>query len=441
MRIGVKVTMPEKKMNLRATAQWIGLLIAILLLQACTQVPRQDLDVYQSAFADTAETGVALYQEAAKVLRDVEAAKAKAQATVGGKPVKIIGAPVAFDPQDVATSSDPVLELPATIRVRVLALETVLAYNDALVAHVSGDPLDRIKRPIAAAEQRLMGFTGLVAGLTDTARVDLTGAVTGKIADLVIDANPFVGLALAGLKQLIGLGLKEKAAIEFHKALIAAHGDIDNVLDLLEKDTASLYGFAKIRCALVRQTGIKRLRDDAVLPMRAIAVAFKRPTDPPLLADVIALEQGMDEAVVGIFQPGTVFDPCGSGEPTTYDVTKVKRFSGGGYPFAFNFTIDGNAKQPDTAAVGVLASLVANYEIVAGEMVATQQRLLRYHGQLLPNYVALIRSARDGLRTLKESAVQGSTFDAAGLMRLGAVIRANVEGVKRAVEASGPVTP
>ena len=422
--------MPDKNMNLCGSVRWIGLLIAVLL-QACTQVPRPDLYVYQTAFAKTAETGAALYQEAAQVLRDVQAAKAEA-AQAGGKAAKAIGPPASFNPENVTASSDEILTLPEAIQVRVLALDTVLAYNDALVAHVSGDPLDRIRRPIADSVQRLDGFAGLVAGLTGES-VDVTGVITGEIKNLAVSANPFGGLALAGLKKLIELGLQEKAAIEFQNALLAAHSDIDSILELLEKDTVSLYGFAKIRCALTRQTGIKHLRDDAVKPMRTVANAFQRPTGQNL-APVVALEQRIGEAVTGIFQPETAFDPCGTGTPTTYTVDDLINTYLGSYPFTFYFSENSAAKEMDATTIEVLELLVTNYERRSGEMVAAQDRLQSYHDQLLPDYVALIRSARDGLRTLKDATVEGNTFDSAGLMRLGEVIRANVASVKRTLD-------
>ena len=235
-----------------------------------------------------------------------------------------------------------------------------------------GDPLDRIRRPIADSVQRLEGFAGLAAGLTGES-VDVTRVITGEIKNLAVSANPFGGLALAGLKKLIELGLQEKAAIEFQNALLAAHSDIDSILELLEKDTVSLYGFAKIRCALTRQTGIKHLRDDAVKPMRTVANAFQRPTGQNL-APVVALEQRIDEAVTGIFQPETAFDPCGTGTPTTYTVDDLINTYLGSYPFTFYFSENSAAKEMDATTIEVLELLVTNYERRSGEMVAAQDR-------------------------------------------------------------------
>jgi hypothetical protein len=380
------------------------MLLALALLAGCSSAPIKELTAYQGAFKQTAVIGDDLYRDGAQVLVELdEALKAlpRSQASISSS-----NPPAEFVPAKSVPSAEGIEGVHPTIALRLLALETVVAYNDALVAEVSGDPLEKIVAPLQAAGTRLQGFAGLASKLSGD-RIDL-----GKFANLsalTIRLNPFGGVALDGIKALARLGLEAKAAAEIRESLNTAYPDIKNVLLVLKEDTAALYRLQKHRCHLRQSAAIEESTLDVLLPTRAMTSAFARPSaGSELNAGVSRLEDRMTAAVTALFQPGVDFDPCGTGKTVNRRTSQIE-FTVGAYPYVFPF--GSTDKAVDANSIKAMEAFVSEYELRAARTVGASESLRTYHGQVLPDYVAWLRSTEVGLDTLHLTTAEQADAD------------------------------
>ncbi len=406
-------------------------LIIFVLIGGCAKVPIEELEGYRSAFSQVSAVSGALYEEAAKVVTEVEAAQLALGR--GGEKVRadLINPPTDFDPSQVTGPGERVRDLPEPIALRVCAMQTVIAYNDALVAHVSGDPLEKVVAPLKAAAGQIEGFAALASSIP-VKELGL-GPIT-ELGSLAINLNPFASMApgaIEGLKGLARLGLQAKAESEMREALLAGYGPVQEVLTILEADSGQLYGFQKVRCGLTRYEALNA-NGKTLTSIDGLSEAFARPTQAPISTTVDTLEQRMTASVIAIYQPSTDFDPCGSGKPEMKTPKKVGFFVRK-FPYEFPFAkqqgrpMNGNAAQ-------ALDVFVTEYESNATRTVAARESLRNYHSQVLPDYVILLRNAKRGLQIVSISAKRQPALaeKASDLIMIAANIRSNIDSIRSA---------
>jgi len=415
-------------------------LIIFALIGGCAKVPIEDLDGYRSAFSQVSVVSEALYEEAAKVVIDVKEAQL-ALARDGKKERKaFINPPSVFEPSKVAGSGGRIWELPEPITLRLSAIQTVNAYNDSLVAHVSGDPLEKVVAPLKAAAGQIEDFTDLASSISGVETLG-QGSSAG-LGSLVIQLNPFGSMApgaIDGLKGLVRLALQAKTESEMQEALLAGYRPVQEVLTILEEDSAQLYGFQKVRCSLTRYELLKE-NSKTLGSIVDLSQAFGRPTQAPKSTTVGTMEHRMTSSMIAIFQPSAQFDPCGSGKPEMVTPKKLK-FSIGSFPYKFPFANQLGKPMTDNAA-DAFDVFVTKYQDNAARTVAASESLQNYHSRVLPNYVMLLRNAKRGLEIVSISANrQPALAERAGdLIVTSANIRSNIDNIRSAMKTEATST-
>lgn len=415
-------------------------LIIFALIGGCAQVPIEDLEGYRSAFSQVSVVSEALYEEAAEVINDLEEAQLSLAQDSKKERKAFINPPSVFEPSKVAGSEGRIRELPEPIALRLSALKTVNAYNDSLVAHVSGDPLEKVVTPLKAAAGQIEDFTDLASSIPEMETLGL-GSATG-LGRLVIQLNPFGSMApgaIEGLKGLVRLALQAKTESEMRDALLAGYSPVQEVLTILEEDSAQLYGFQKVRCSLTRYEAINASGKTRVA-IAGLSEAFARPELAPISTTVDSLEQRMTASTIAIFQPSTQFDPCGSGKPEMVTPKKLK-FSIGSFPYKFPFTNQLGKPMTDNAA-NAFDLFVTEYENNAAQTVAASESLQNYHSRVLTNYVMLLRNAKRGLEIVSISANRQPVIAerAGDLILISANIRSNIDNIRSAMKTEATST-
>ena len=422
-----------------ARAQGAATLIVVALISGCAHVPIEELESYRTAFHQVSTVSGALYEEAAKVIVDVEAAQLALKR--GGRDVGAgsVNPPSSFDPGKVDGSGGWTRDLPEPIALRLSAMQTVVAYNDALVAHASGDPLEKVVAPLKVAAGQIEGLAALASSIPAMKTLGL-GPVTG-LGSLAVKLNPFGSLAsgaIEGLKGFARLALQAKAENEVREALLAGYAPVQQVLAILEADSEQVYGFQKVRCALTRYEAIN-MTGKTLGSIAGLSEAFARPMQAPLATTVGALEQRMTASVIAIYQPSTEFDPCGSGEAGMTSPEKLDLSIG--FPYKFPFAQQLGKSMTDNAAQA-LDVFVTDYEKHAARTVAARESLQNYHSRVLPDYVILLRNAKRGLETVRVSASRqpAPAERAVDLIKIGANIRSNIDSIRSAKKADATTT-
>ena len=115
-----------------------------LVLAACTSLPSAQLATYLSVSEEAEESGKVIY---GALNQAVEFNKNRASGAQSGQCASTTSNPTCFDPADFL-ASPPVTD--PDIQARILALETVAAYNDTLVALNSGQTGAELTKKIEA---------------------------------------------------------------------------------------------------------------------------------------------------------------------------------------------------------------------------------------------------------------------------------------------------
>ncbi|WP_210542814.1 hypothetical protein [Rhodoferax sp. PAMC 29310] len=403
------------------------LLVVTAVLGGCASVPVAELASYRDAFREVSVVGTTLYAQAGKTVVDVQAAQTGKQHSLD-----LVNPPSEFDPRAVAGPTGPDADFPPAIALRLAALQTVVAYNDSLVAHVSGDPLEKITAPLKAAAGSMNRFIDLARNFTGK-------RVKGSVETDLPAINPFNLIAtsgvLGGLKGLVTIALQAKANNEMRQALLDAYEPIQQVLSILEADTAQLYGFQKVQCALVRNGEALPMINVTLDSVDGFTAAFARPTQGGLREEVNALEQRMTASFVAVYQPDVPFDPCGSGKAKSM-ISSDLSDALNGFPYRFPFAEQRGMPLTEKGAL-LLGGFVNEVEQQALRTVAARETLRSYHARMLPDYVVLLRDAKQGLSVVWAAATRIPSLAGHGgeLTTIGTNIRDSIIRIRSAMKA------
>lgn len=155
------------------------LLAFVLFVVACAALPSAQLANYLSVSTETEQAGKAIYGE---LDRAVTFNKQQASGQGSGNCSGSQNNPDCFDPSDFLPSppiSDP------DILVRVLALETVSAYNDMLVSLNSGQSGARLSERVTSYTSAAGKFTAVLNGSTGGLSALLTTTTISQLGNLV----------------------------------------------------------------------------------------------------------------------------------------------------------------------------------------------------------------------------------------------------------------
>jgi hypothetical protein len=208
-------------MDLSMRAFWVKfpllLLAFFLAMAACTSLPRAQLSAYLSVSEEAAEAGKAIY---GALNSAVEFNKKRASGSQISRCAPTTSNPKCFDPADFLPS------LPVTdpdIQARILALETVAAYNDTLVVLNSGQTGAELTKKIEAY--------GVLASRFATVASVATGGVAALLADGTI----------ASVGTIAGRLETARAQFEIRESLAAQRDVIKALANALIQDTPQVY--------------------------------------------------------------------------------------------------------------------------------------------------------------------------------------------------------
>lgn len=201
-------------------ANWrspLRIFAVLLVLTACTSLPSAQLSAYLSVSEEAEEAGKAIYGALNKA---VEFNKNLASGSQSGQCAPTTSNPTCFDPADFLPTP-PVTD--PDIQARILALETVAAYNDTLVALNSGQTGAELTKKIDAY--------GSVAGRFTT----VAGVASGGVTVLLSDAT------IASIGTIAGRLEAARAQFAVRESLAAQRDIIKALTTALIKDTPQVY--------------------------------------------------------------------------------------------------------------------------------------------------------------------------------------------------------
>lgn len=195
---------------------WV-VLVQVTLVAACTGLPSAQLSAYLSVSEEMESAGKAIYGALNKA---VEFNKNRSAPARSGACSPENPRPACFDPSDFLPSP-PVTD--PDIQVRILALETVAAYNDLLVALASGQSGAQLGQDISDY--------GSIAGRFAL----LAGPATGGMATFL--AEPTIA-SIATIAERLETA---RAQFAVRQSLAAQSDVIKAIVSALIQDTPAVY--------------------------------------------------------------------------------------------------------------------------------------------------------------------------------------------------------
>ncbi|MDA4846245.1 hypothetical protein [Hoeflea poritis] len=195
----------------------LGLLAVLLVLASCTSLPSAQLSTYLSVSKEAEEAGKAIYGALNKA---VEFNKKRASGTQTVQCAANTSNPSCFNPVDFLPTP-PVTD--PDILARILALETIAAYNDTLVALNSG-------QTGAALSKKIDAYGSVAARFASVA-----GVASGGIALLLTDTT------IASVGTIAGRLQTAQAQFAVRRSLAAQHSVINALITALIEDTPQVY--------------------------------------------------------------------------------------------------------------------------------------------------------------------------------------------------------
>lgn len=197
---------------------WRAFLMCLVagMAASCTPLPTAQFLSFTEIAADTSETGAEIYGALNEVIlwnADPDAATRQQRCAPSARPT-------CFEPDRYRTAPR---RIDPNVEARILALETIAAYTDTLVALASGQTGAAFAERVAAVAGAAGAFARLVP------------APSGALAGLL--SEPLV----ARLSLLAG-GLEAARARSAVRASLVAEADlIRTLIDLLIEDTSEVY--------------------------------------------------------------------------------------------------------------------------------------------------------------------------------------------------------
>lgn len=195
---------------------WI-VLLQVTLLAACTGLPSAQLSAYLSVSEETETAGKAIYGALNKA---VEFNKNRSRGVQSSACSPSNARPTCFDPTDFLPSP-PVTD--PDVQARILALETVAAYNDLLVALASGQSGTQLNQKVSDY--------GAIAGRFALLAAGATGGVTTFLAEPTI-------ASIATIAERVETA---RAQFAVRQSLAAQRDVIKAITTALIQDTPAVY--------------------------------------------------------------------------------------------------------------------------------------------------------------------------------------------------------